>query len=96
MICLEEDDGETVMQSGWCYGLCDRTGKKGDFPAECVYVLPAITKPSAYVLVRIMSVLFDPLSLVPVDMHSSLHNLRCYAERAVATLCIRLISTSSL
>ncbi|XP_062521649.1 myosin-VIIa-like [Corticium candelabrum] len=50
LICLEEDDGETVMQSGWCYGLCDRTGKKGDFPAECVYVLPAITKPSAYVL----------------------------------------------
>ena len=52
LICLEDDDGETVMQSGWCFGVCDRTGKKGDFPAECVYVLPAITKPSAEILVR--------------------------------------------
>jgi myosin-7 len=50
LICLEEDDGETVMQSGWCYGQCERTGKKGDFPAECVYVLPAVTKPNPYVL----------------------------------------------
>ncbi|XP_065841115.1 myosin-VIIa-like [Oscarella lobularis] len=50
LICLEDDDGETVMQSGWCFGVCDRTGKKGDFPAECVYVLPAITKPSAEIL----------------------------------------------
>eukprot|EP00118_Oscarella_pearsei_P013161 m.102210 g.102210 ORF g.102210 m.102210 type:complete len:2208 (+) comp37156_c0_seq4:160-6783(+) len=50
LICLEDDDGETVMQSGWCFGVCDRTGKKGDFPAECVYVLPAITKPSLEVL----------------------------------------------
>uniref|UniRef100_A0A1I8FLZ1 MyTH4 domain-containing protein n=1 Tax=Macrostomum lignano TaxID=282301 RepID=A0A1I8FLZ1_9PLAT len=29
------------MNSGWCYGGENyRTGLKGDFPAECVYVLP--------------------------------------------------------
>lgn len=47
LITLESDTGETVLNSGWCYGICERTGRKGDFPAECVYVLPTITKPSA-------------------------------------------------
>ena len=52
LISLEnEDDGETVMNSGWCSGLCTRTGQRGDFPAECVYILPAVTKPSGDVLV---------------------------------------------
>ena len=51
MIRLENEDGEDVMRSGWCYGECERTGAKGDFPAECVYVLPAITKPPPEVLV---------------------------------------------
>eukprot|EP00050_Salpingoeca_kvevrii_P001267 m.166190 g.166190 ORF g.166190 m.166190 type:complete len:2194 (-) comp10335_c1_seq21:224-6805(-) len=50
LICLENDDGYAVMHSGWCYGRCDRTGQEGDFPANCVYVLPAITKPSAEIL----------------------------------------------
>lgn len=49
---LEDDShGEDVMQSGWCFGCCERTGQKGDFPAECVYILPTITKPLPEVLV---------------------------------------------
>ena len=40
------------MTSGWCYGECVRTQAKGDFPAECVYVLPTLRKPPAQVLVR--------------------------------------------
>ena len=51
LIILERDTGETVMNSGWCYGLCERTGRNGDFPAECVYVLPTISKPSPDTLV---------------------------------------------
>ena len=52
LISLEnDDDGETVMNSGWCSGLCARTNQRGDFPAECVYILPAITKPPPDVLV---------------------------------------------
>eukprot|EP00117_Sycon_ciliatum_P034727 scpid4751/ scgid26450/ Myosin-VIIa; Protein crinkled len=51
LISLEnDDDGETVMNSGWCSGLCARTNQRGDFPAECVYILPAITKPPPDVL----------------------------------------------
>ena len=50
LICLDQDDGYSVMHSGWCFGRCDRTGEEGDFPANCVYVLPAITKPSADIL----------------------------------------------
>uniref|UniRef100_A0A1B6CKI8 Myosin-VIIa n=1 Tax=Clastoptera arizonana TaxID=38151 RepID=A0A1B6CKI8_9HEMI len=46
LIVLEDDSsGETVMNSGWCIGRCERTGEKGDFPAETVYVLPALAKP---------------------------------------------------
>ena len=52
LIVLEDDShGEDVMQSGWCFGCCERTGQKGDFPAECVYILPTITKPLPEVLV---------------------------------------------
>jgi len=47
---LEADDGYSVMHSGWCFGKCDRTGEEGDFPANCVYVLPAIRRPSKEVL----------------------------------------------
>ncbi|XP_019863708.1 PREDICTED: unconventional myosin-VIIa-like [Amphimedon queenslandica] len=51
LIILEDDTyGENVMQSGWCSGTCERTGQKGHFPAECVYILPTITKPVPEVL----------------------------------------------
>lgn len=53
LIHLESEDGEDVLKSGWCYGECERTGVKGDFPAECVYVLPAISRPPDEVLVRL-------------------------------------------
>ncbi len=52
LIVLENETGEDVMQSGWCYGLCERTGAKGDFPAQCVYSLPTLNKPPPAVLVR--------------------------------------------
>ena len=55
LIQLESEDGEDIMNTGWCYGECERTKKKGDFPAECVYVLPAITKPPMEVLVNILN-----------------------------------------
>ena len=48
---LDQQSGETVMNSGWCVGECIRSNKKGDFPAECVYVLPTITKPPMEILV---------------------------------------------
>ena len=51
LIILEQENGEAVMNSGWCYGECARTGRRGDFPAECVYVLPTITKPPPEILV---------------------------------------------
>lgn len=52
LILLEEDSsGESVMSANWCVGRCERTGEKGDFPAETVYVLPAVTKPPVDILV---------------------------------------------
>lgn len=53
LIILEDDStGEVVMNSGWCVGRCDRSGEKGDFPAETVYVLPTLSKPPTDILVR--------------------------------------------
>jgi len=40
-----------IQSSGWCYGLCVRTTKRGDFPAECVYILPTMTRPPPDILV---------------------------------------------
>jgi hypothetical protein len=48
----EEATGETVLNSGWCSGVSERTGEKGDFPAESVYVLPSLNKPPDDILVR--------------------------------------------
>jgi len=52
IILEDESTGETVLNSGWCVGTCERTGEKGDFPAETVYVLPSLTKPPSDILVR--------------------------------------------
>ncbi|KAK7499213.1 hypothetical protein BaRGS_00009473, partial [Batillaria attramentaria] len=50
LIVLEQHSGENVMNSGWCSGENMRTSHKGDFPAECVYVLPTITRPPEEIL----------------------------------------------
>uniref|UniRef100_A0A4W6CJ42 Myosin VIIAa n=1 Tax=Lates calcarifer TaxID=8187 RepID=A0A4W6CJ42_LATCA len=45
LILLDQDTGEQVLNSGWAHGVNERTTKKGDFPADCVYVLPTMTRP---------------------------------------------------
>ncbi|KAG1940716.1 unconventional myosin-VIIa-like [Pimephales promelas] len=45
LIFLDEQNGQQVMTSGWAHGVNDRTKKRGDFPADSVYVLPTITRP---------------------------------------------------
>lgn len=45
LIILDEHDGEHVMNSGWAHGINDKTKQRGNFPADCVYVLPTITRP---------------------------------------------------
>lgn len=51
LIVLDQFNGEMAMNSGWCSGENIRTAQKGDFPAECVYVLPTITRPPEEILV---------------------------------------------
>ncbi|XP_013068549.2 myosin-VIIa-like isoform X2 [Biomphalaria glabrata] len=51
LIILDQaSNGELVLNSGWCFGQNVNSNKKGDFPAECVYVLPTITKPPQEIL----------------------------------------------
>jgi len=63
LIELGEDSADMIQSSGWCYGLCVRTSKRGDFPAECVYILPTMTKPPSDILV------WD------INIHTVLHHL---------------------
>ncbi|XP_056909520.1 unconventional myosin-VIIa isoform X1 [Takifugu flavidus] len=58
LIILDEHDGEHVMNSGWAHGVNDRTKYKGDFPADCVYILPTITRPQ-YELVALVTMTPD-------------------------------------
>uniref|UniRef100_A0A8C9R5F2 Myosin VIIAa n=1 Tax=Scleropages formosus TaxID=113540 RepID=A0A8C9R5F2_SCLFO len=51
LIILDQDTGEQVMNSGWAHGINDRTKQKGDFPADCVYVLPTVTRPQHDIVV---------------------------------------------
>uniref|UniRef100_A0A669C140 Myosin VIIAa n=1 Tax=Oreochromis niloticus TaxID=8128 RepID=A0A669C140_ORENI len=45
LILLDQETGEQVLNSGWAHGINERTNQKGDFPADCVYVLPTMTRP---------------------------------------------------
>uniref|UniRef100_A0AAY5KPM6 Myosin VIIAb n=1 Tax=Esox lucius TaxID=8010 RepID=A0AAY5KPM6_ESOLU len=51
LIILDEHCGEQVMTSGWAHGVNDRTKHRGDFPADCVYVLPTVTRPQYDIVV---------------------------------------------
>lgn len=52
LILLDQDTGEQVLNSGWAHGVNERTGQRGDFPADCVYVLPTMTRPQQEIVVR--------------------------------------------
>ena len=84
MIVLEHMSGEgaNFINSSWCYGECLRTRSSGDFPAECVYVLPTITEPPAEILV--CGLLFFVSLLIYCD---NCHNLYYTLK-----VCFRLIS----
>uniref|UniRef100_A0AAR2LJP9 Myosin VIIAa n=1 Tax=Pygocentrus nattereri TaxID=42514 RepID=A0AAR2LJP9_PYGNA len=63
LILLDQDTGEQVMTSGWAHGINDRTKQRGDFPADCVYVLPTVTRPQPDIVVS--QILFDPEPFLP-------------------------------
>ena len=48
---LENETGEGVLSSSWSNGVCERTGKTGDFPSDAVYVIPTLDKPTPEIMV---------------------------------------------
>lgn len=52
LIILDHDTGEQVMNSGWANGINERTKQRGDFPTDCVYVMPTVTMPLREIVVR--------------------------------------------
>lgn len=51
LIILDHDTGEQVMNSGWANGINERTKQRGDFPTDCVYVMPTVTTPPREIVV---------------------------------------------
>lgn len=49
---LDQDTGEQVLNSGWAHGINQRSKRRGDFPADCVYVLPTMIHPQPELVVR--------------------------------------------
>jgi myosin VIIa len=49
LIVLQQESFE-AFSSGWCFGENDRSSRKGNFPAECVYLLPTMSKPPIEIL----------------------------------------------
>lgn len=39
------------MNSGWASGINERTKQRGDFPTDCVYVMPTVTMPPREIVV---------------------------------------------
>lgn len=65
LIVLDQDTGEQVLNSGWAHGLNERSKQRGDFPADCVYVLPTMIHPQQELVVRTLIV-----DVKPLDLHS--------------------------
>jgi hypothetical protein len=55
----EDSSGETVLTQPFATGENVRTGARGDFPTEAVYVLPTITKPTSEILVSLHFVICE-------------------------------------
>lgn len=53
LILLDQETGDQVLSSGWAHGINQRTNQRGDFPADCVYVLPTMTPPQQDIVVRV-------------------------------------------
>uniref|UniRef100_A0A669BHT1 Myosin VIIAb n=1 Tax=Oreochromis niloticus TaxID=8128 RepID=A0A669BHT1_ORENI len=78
LIILDEHDGEHVMNSGWAHGINDRTKQRGDFPADCVYVLPTITRPQYDIVVSVVrkiTSVFQILLFNPAEDKSKAYTL---------------------
>lgn len=51
MLLLESEPEGAPKKSDWVKGENERTGRKGIFPLDVVYVLPVLEKPSPEVTV---------------------------------------------
>lgn len=63
LIVLDQDTGEQVLNSGWAHGVNERSKQRGDFPADCVYVLPTMVHPQQELVVRNLMVDTKPFDL---------------------------------
>ena len=58
LILLESEPEGAPKKSEWVKGQNERTGRKGIFPLEAVYVVPTLEKPGADVTVSVLYIEF--------------------------------------
>lgn len=78
-------NGEKLMTTTWGYGECN--GKAGDFPTECIYIIPTLSRPPSDILTAFKKdgyiVDKDKQESSPVIstlQRNKLHTLAQYAE----------------
>jgi len=55
-----------ILSGGWCSGVSERSGERGDFPSEVVCIVPAMTKPPPDIMVRSSSSGWPPGLIITV------------------------------
>lgn len=81
LILLDQDTGEQVLNSGWTHGINERTNKRGDFPADCVYVLPTMARPQQEIVVRKIQFLYVIVTCDHIWGDSKDHKLQTDKEQ---------------
>ena len=61
IILPEEENNDEATPDEWATGICERSGSKGRFPMDCVYVLPCLDRPPDAFLVCILQILLNHL-----------------------------------
>uniref|UniRef100_A0AAX7SFB3 Myosin VIIAa n=1 Tax=Astatotilapia calliptera TaxID=8154 RepID=A0AAX7SFB3_ASTCA len=77
LILLDQETGEQVLNSGWAHGVNERTNQKGDFPVDCVYVLPTMTRPQQDIVALVTMTPEQRQESVRIDILASKTNIYC-------------------
>lgn len=83
IVLTENNIGETLQYNSWGEGVNDRSGEAGNFPTDCVQIVPSVRPPPPFVI----NILKDGASVVARNpgfqtiQRMKLYTLESYAEQ---------------
>lgn len=83
------------MTSGWAHGINDRTKQRGDFPADCVYVMPTVIRPPPDIVVLIFCFKYYVQGSLHIFISLVMYDLCLFLNPlifSVAVLCVLSLS----